>query len=59
MLSEKEIKEYQRIHKEVYGTEISYQEAYDQGLRLINFISLLLKIEMRNNPEKYRKSKNR
>ena len=47
-LSDKEIKEYQRIFKKYYGKEISKQEALEQGLRLVNFMKLLIEIDLQN-----------
>jgi len=40
-LSKEEIEEYKRIYKKVFGEEISNQEAYEQGCRLIRLIKLV------------------
>ena len=53
MLSEEEVKKYQKTHKETYGEEISYEEAYEAATNLIGFFQLLLDIDRKN------KSKNR
>jgi hypothetical protein len=42
-LSDEQVQEYQRIHKEVFKTEISKQDAYDQGIKLVRFLSVILK----------------
>ena len=47
-LSDEAISEYQKILKEDYGKEISREEAYEQGLRLVEFFDLLYKIDKRN-----------
>lgn len=47
-LSDKEIGEYRKIFKKYYGKEISKQEALEQGLRLVNFIKLLIEIDKQN-----------
>lgn len=44
-LSNDEIEEYQRIYKKYYGKEISKQEVLEQGIRLVNFVKLLVEIE--------------
>jgi len=48
-LPDEEIKSYQRIFKKYYGKEISKQEALEQGLRLVNFMRLLIEIDQQKN----------
>jgi hypothetical protein len=43
MLSDKQIEEYQKIYKSVFGREISKQEAYDQGIKLIQLLKVIYK----------------
>lgn len=47
-LSDESIEKFQRIFKEYYGNEISKQEALEQGLRLVNFMKLLIEIDLNN-----------
>jgi hypothetical protein len=42
-LSEEQINEFQRIYKNYYGKEISRDEAYEQGVKLIRLIELIYK----------------
>lgn len=43
MLTEQEIIEYQAIHKKVYGTEISREDALTSGISLITFMEAVLR----------------
>lgn len=43
MLTEKEVTEYQEIHKKIYWTEISRDEALTSGISLITFMETVLK----------------
>jgi stress response protein YsnF len=36
---------HQEIYKKVYGKEISKEEAYEQGIKLVNFIKPILKLK--------------
>ena len=54
-LSKKTISKWQKILKEDYGREISFAEASEAAHNLVGFFDLLLKIDMRNNPQKYNK----
>jgi hypothetical protein len=53
MLTDKEITEYQELHKKEFGKDISRQEAMEAGQNLVNFFSLLLKIDRKNNPKNH------
>ncbi|MFA5386307.1 MAG: hypothetical protein WC297_01375 [Candidatus Paceibacterota bacterium] len=43
MLSDEQIKKYQMLHKNRYGTEISREEAYTRGAQLLRLIELIYK----------------
>lgn len=43
MLTQEEIISYQSIYREVYHTEISYEEAREQGTQLIIFLETVYK----------------
>lgn len=38
-LSADDVAEFQRLHKEVFGTEISRENALDQGIKLVQLLS--------------------
>ena len=54
-ISEKRIIELQKIFKEEYGKKLSFAEAKEVSNNLVGYFDLLLKIDRRNNPEKYKK----
>ena len=56
-LSKERILEWQRIFREEYGKEFTYEEAYEAAHNLVGFFDLLLKIDRRNK-NKLKKSKN-
>ncbi len=43
MLTETEVTEYQEIHKKIYWTEISRDEALTSGISLITLMEAVLK----------------
>lgn len=43
MLTSQDIKKYQQIYKKVYGVDISYAEALEQGNRVLKFFKVILK----------------
>lgn len=43
MLSKEAILEYQKIYKKQYGKEISYEQALDQGTKLLRLVELIYK----------------
>jgi len=55
-LSKERILEWQKILKEDYDREISFAEATEAANNLVGFFSLLLKIDMRENPQNYKKN---
>ena len=42
MLSQQAIMEYQQLYKQAYGKEISYEDAADQGARLVALVKAVL-----------------
>ena len=54
-LSKERILEWQRIFREEYGKELSFAEAEEAAHNLVGFFDLLLKIDMRENPQNYTK----
>lgn len=42
-LSKESVEEFQRIFKEQYGKEMSYEEAYESGMNLVGLFEVLLK----------------
>ena len=58
VLSDEQIREFQAIYKEHFGTEISKEEAYTNGLKLLQLIRILYippgkskKVETKNEPD--------
>lgn len=43
MLSNEQITKYQKIYKNYFGKEISREEAYEQGVKLVRLIELIYK----------------
>jgi len=43
MLSDEQIKQFQILYKNRFGKEISREEAYEQGAKLIRLIELIYK----------------
>lgn len=41
MLSDDQIKKFQRIYKGRFGKEISKEEAYEKGIKLLRLMSLI------------------
>lgn len=41
VLSDENIKEFQRLHKEHFGTEISTKDARENGTKLLRLVDLL------------------
>jgi len=52
-LSRERILEWQKILKEDYGREVSFAEAEEAANNLVGFFDLLLKVDMRENPQNY------
>lgn len=43
MLSEERVKQFQALYKKRYGKEISYQDALEQGTKLISLLKIIYK----------------
>ena len=43
MLSDEQITKYQTLYKNRYGKEISREEAYEQGAKLLRLVELIYK----------------
>lgn len=43
VLSDEDIAKFQQLYKEQYGTEISKEEAYEQGIKLVRLMSRIYK----------------
>ena len=43
VLSDEDIAKFQQLYKNQYGTEISKEEAYEQGIKLVRLMSLIYK----------------
>jgi len=54
-LSKERILEWQKILKKDCGREVSFAEASEAAHNLVGFFDLLLKIDMRENPQNYTK----
>lgn len=42
MLTEKQIQEFQIIYKKKFGKEISSKKAYEQGIKLVNLMKIII-----------------
>ncbi len=52
-LDKNQVKEYQRIYKNCFEEELSETEAYQQGLKLVKFISTIL-VNIKINNKEYK-----
>jgi hypothetical protein len=43
MLSKEAVEEFQKIYKETFGIELSYEDAAEQGHNLLRFIKFVCK----------------
>ncbi len=43
MLSDEQIAKYQTLYKKYFGKEISREEAYEEGVKLIRLVELIYK----------------
>ena len=57
-VTDKQIEEYQKIHKKEHGKDISREDAIESINNLVGFFSLLLNIDRRLKKEKNNKNKN-
>lgn len=47
-LSEKRIKEYQKIHEKEYGEKLSWEKASEAAHNLVNFVDLINQIHRKD-----------
>ncbi|MFH1401501.1 MAG: hypothetical protein ABIG40_00880 [Parcubacteria group bacterium] len=57
-LSKERILEWQKLFEKEYGKKLSFAEATEAANNLVGFFDLLLKIDMRQNPQNYIKNVN-
>jgi hypothetical protein len=51
VLSDENIREFQELYKEHFGVEISKEEAYENGTKLLHLISLIYRpIDQKKSP---------
>lgn len=43
MLSDEQVKSYQTLYNSRFGKEISFEEAYEQGTKLLRLVELIYK----------------
>lgn len=53
MLTDKQIEKYQLLYKKHFGKEISKEEAYNQGIKLIRLLNIIYKPITKKEYEKY------
>jgi len=56
-LSERRIKKWQDIFEKDYGRKLSKKEVSEAAYNLLGFFDLLLKIDKRVNPQRYKSKK--
>jgi len=47
MLSEKHIKQFQKIYKEHFGTDLTKEQAYDKAINIIQLFKIIYKPDCR------------
>ena len=55
MLTDEQITKFQTLYKNRFGKDITRQEAYDKGVKLIRFIELIYKPMTENKYQKLQK----
>ncbi len=53
MLSDEQVKKFQSLYKKHYGKEISKEEAYNQGIKLVRLLKITYKPITKEEHEKY------
>jgi len=53
-ISKETIKKFQGIFEKDYGRKLNKKEAFEATHNLLGFFDLLLKIDMRKNPQRYK-----
>jgi len=56
-LSKESILKWQKLFKKEYGKEFTYEESYEAAHNLVGLFDLLLKVDMRQNPQNYVKKR--
>jgi len=56
-ISEETVKRFQEIFEKDYGRKLSEQETFEASYNLLGFFDLLLKIDRRVNPQRYKLKK--
>ena len=49
MLTDKQIKKFQEIYRNKFGKEISKKDAFEQGIKLVNIMKIILEEKESNN----------
>jgi len=57
MLSEERIEKFRKMFKKDYGKKLTKIEVSEAAYNLLGFFDLLLKIDIRVNPQRYRSKK--
>ena len=55
MISNKEIKQFQRLYESRFGKEINREKAYEQGVKLIQLVELIYKPMTEKEYQNYKK----
>ena len=55
MLSDEQIKKFQELYKKNFGKDISQEEAYEQGIKLIRLVKLIYKPTTQGTHERLKK----
>lgn len=53
-ISEKGVKKFQEIFEKDYGRKLSKKEAFEAAYNLLGFFDLLLKVDRRVSPQRYK-----
>lgn len=56
-ISEETVQRFQKIFEKEYGKKLSKKEAFEAAYNLLGFFDLLLKIDRRVNPQRYKSKK--
>ncbi len=48
MLTDKQIKKFQKIYWKKFGKKITKEDAYEQGIRLVNLMKIIIEEEKPN-----------
>jgi hypothetical protein len=52
MLTEEDIKKFQEIYRKKFGKDISKKHAYEQGIRVINLVKIMINGSSNKNENK-------